>query len=368
MAKDYYSILGVNKSASADEIKKAYRKLAHKHHPDKAVEGSSEHKESEKKFKELNEAYQVLSDANKRQQYDQFGTTFDQASPGGGGYGGGFGGFSQGGNINIDFDDLEDLFGGVFRGFGGGSRRASRQTKGADIQMAETISFKEAAFGVKRELRLYKTVPCPGCKGSGAEQGSKVVTCKTCQGQGQVADVQNTIFGSFQTVRACSACGGMGSIPEKICSTCRGRRITKETVTLTVDIPAGISDGETLRLTSQGEAGDRGLAGDLYITVRVEADRLFERHGNDVVTVLPISFSEAALGIVRDVETIDGAVAVTIPPGTQSGAVLRLTRKGIPHLHGKGRGDHLVTIKVKTPVKLSKSQRKLFEELAELDS
>lgn len=368
MAKDYYKILGVDKNASAEELKKAYRKLAHKYHPDKIAEGTAEHKESEQKFKELNEAYQVLSDANKRQQYDQFGTTYEQASrQGGGGFGGGgFSGFGQGANVNVDFDDLEDLFGGVFRGFsgfGGGGRRSRAQVRGADIQVTETISFKETAFGVSRQLKLYKTVPCAACNGSGAEKGSKVVTCKTCSGSGQVAEVQNTIFGSFQTVRACSACNGTGSIPEKVCSTCRGRRITKETTTINVDIPAGISDGETLRLTGQGEVVGGGTTGDLYVTVRVEADPHFERRGNDVLSVVQVAMSEAVLGSVREIETLDGAVSLTIPSGTKAGTVLRLAGKGITHLRGRGRGDHLVEVKIVVPTKLSKVQRKLFEEL-----
>lgn len=367
MAKDYYKILGVSRTASADEIKKAFRKLAHEHHPDKAGSDPKKHAASEVKFKELNEAYQVLSNTEKRKQYDQYGTTFEDAARNGQGFGG-FGGFGQGfgqaGNINIDFEDLEDLFGGVFRGFGGGAtRRAKKGTAGRDIQVNLKISFKEAAFGAKKQLSLYKSVVCENCKGSGADPKSKVVTCSTCNGKGQVESVQNTIFGSFRSVRTCSSCSGQGSRAEKSCGACAGTGAVKETVTIDVDVPAGISDGQTLGLEGQGEAGrNGGEAGDLVAVIRVEPDLHFERRGDDVWTKLSISFSEAALGTKKDVMTLDGAVVLTIPEGTQSGKVFRLSGKGVHHLNARGRGDHLVEVIVTTPTHLSRRQKELLKE------
>lgn len=365
MAKDYYAILGVSKNASADEIKKAYRKLAHEFHPDKAGRDSKTKEHSEKKFKEINEAYQVLSDSEKRKQYDQFGTTFEDARRDGAGFGG-FGGFGQAGNINIDFDDLEDLFGGVF---GFGRSRQSKQARGAhgrDIEVSITVEFREAVFGAKREISLYKTVSCSNCHGSGADPKSKIVSCSACHGQGQVESVQNTIFGQFRTVRTCPSCFGQGSRAEKLCGSCAGTGVAKETVVLKVDIPAGISDGEVIKLTGQGEAGRvGGESGDLYIKVRVKPDPRFERRENDIWTKQKLSFAEAALGTIKEVATIDGAVRLTVPEGTQTGKIFRLTGQGVPYLKGRGRGDHFVEIVVVTPAKLSKRQREILKELQE---
>jgi len=367
MNKDYYKILGVNKTASADELKKAYRKLAHKYHPDKVVEGSKDHAENEKRFKEINEAYQVLSDVNKRQQYDQFGATFDQAQRQGGGYGG-FGGFGQAGNINVDFEDLEDLFGGVFSGFGGGRRTGGRSRKGANIEVTVTISLSDVVLGVEKEIKLYKTIACKNCHGNGADPQSKMIKCSECDGKGQTVHMQNTILGSFQTVRTCAHCGGKGEKPEKVCNSCRGQGITKDTVTLKVEIPAGVSHGETLRVSGEGEAGISGSpAGDLYVNINVQTDSRFKRQADDLISKVIVSFGEAALGDKKEVETIDGKISLTIPAGIQSGTVLRLKGKGVPHLHGRGRGDHLFEIIVSTPPHLSRRQKELLQELKDLN-
>jgi len=365
VAKDYYAILGVSKNASTDEIKKAYRKLAHEFHPDKAGHDAKKKEHSEKKFKEINEAYQILSDPEKRKQFDQFGTTFEDARRNGAGFGG-FGdfGFGQTGNVNIDFEDLEDLFSGAF-GFGRARQGTrARGVAGRDIEVSLTINFREAVFGARKEISLYKTVTCANCKSTGADPKSKIITCSTCNGQGQIESVQNTIFGQFRSVRACSACGGQGSRAEKACGACAGTSVVKETVALKIDIPAGINDGEVIQLSGQGEAGRLGAkSGDLYIKVRVQADEKFERRKDDIWTKLKISFAEAALGTTKEIDTLDGTVRLTIPEGTQSGKVLRLTDKGVPHLKGRGRGDHYIEVVVVTPTRLSKRQRELLREM-----
>lgn len=365
MGKDYYAILGVSKNASTDEIKKAYRKLAHEFHPDKAGNDIKKKEHSEKKFKEINEAYQVLSDQEKRKQFDQFGTTFEDARRNGAGFGG-FGdfGFGQTGNVNIDFEDLENLFGGVF-GFGR-SRQGERQkgTAGRDIEVSMTIEFNEAVAGAKKDISLYKMVACLNCKGSGADPKNKIITCSTCHGQGQVESVQNTIFGQFRSVRTCAACGGQGSRAEKACGACAGTGVVKETVTLKIDIPAGINDGEIIQLSGQGEAGRvGGRAGDLFVKVRVKPSSIFERRHDDVWSKLQLTFSEAAIGTIKQIETLDGEIKLTVPEGTQTGKVFRLAGKGVPHLKSRGRGDHYIEVVVVTPTKLSKRQKELLHEM-----
>ncbi len=370
MSKDYYNILGISKGASADEIKKAYRTLAHQHHPDKS--GGDE-----AKFKEINEAYQVLSNPQKRQQYDQYGQTFEQAQRQGG-FGGGAGGFSwddfaragstggfQGQNVNFDFGDLGDVFGDLF-GFGGGSRskRAQRARQGGDIQTEMNIEFREAVFGVEKIVDLYKLSTCSHCHGNGAEPGTKIETCPTCGGSGQVRQVQQTILGAFQSVGVCPTCQGEGKKASKKCKECGGSGRVKATEKIKVEIPAGISDGETIRLSGKGEAGTHGShAGDLYITMRVKADRDFKREGDNIISEISITFSQAALGTKVPVLTLDGEVMLHIPSGTQSGKVFKLGGKGVPHLRSRGRGDHLVTVTVVTPPHLSREQKKILEEL-----
>ncbi|MBI4262029.1 molecular chaperone DnaJ [Candidatus Uhrbacteria bacterium] len=355
-AKDYYKILGISKSASADEIKRAFRKLANEHHPDRG-NGNAE------KFKEVNEAYQVLSDTEKRSQYDQYGTTFDAAQAQGQGFGG-FSGFQQG---NVDFGNLEDLVGGIgdMFGFGGGrgrSRKAER--RGKDIETAITIDFHDAVFGIEKTVELYKPVSCDRCNGSGAEPGSILKSCATCGGQGQVQQTQRTVFGQFATVVTCPKCSGEGSEIKDACSRCGGRGATRETKQMKLKIPAGIDDGQTIRLAREGEAGERGAtAGDLYVTVHVKKDPRFVRDGETIRTEVRIPYSTVVLGGSVDVETVDGVVQLKIPAGTKSGQEFRLKGKGIPHLKSTSRGDQYVTISVDTPQSPTRKQRQLLEEL-----
>lgn len=363
MAKrDYYDVLGVAKGASDDEIKKAYRKLAMKYHPDK---GGS--KEDEEKFKAGNEAYSVLSDAQKRKQYDQFGHANPNGAGNAGGnpYGaGGFGGGFDPSGFNINMDDLGG-FGDIFETFfgGGGGRGRSRVHKGADIEAEIRISFEDAVFGVERDFSLLKMNVCNKCKGNGAEPGVGMKTCPTCHGKGQVQTEQHTIFGSFASAQVCPECHGQGKVPEKKCTKCHGAGRLKEQVTVKVKIPAGVDDGQTIRVNGNGEAGEIGTQpGDLYLHVRVAPDKRFVRDGYNILSEAEISFPEAALGTTVNVETIDGKVTLKIPAGTQSGKVFKLSEKGVPALNGRGRGDHLVTVIVKTPTKLSSKQRKILED------
>lgn len=366
MSKDYYQILGVNKNASAEEVKRAFRQLAHKYHPDK--EGGNE-----AKFKEINEAYQVLSNPEKRRQYDQFGTTFEQAQAGGRGpFGGGFGGFQ--GNINMDdlgdiFSGLGDIFGEGF-GFGGARTKTARRQKGRDIEVDLEIDFREAAFGAEKELKLYKNIICDKCAGSGAEPGSKIETCKTCGGAGRVKKIQRTFIGAIETASACPDCRGEGKRAEKNCSKCRGVGIIKGEDIVRIKIPAGINSGDTVRFRGKGEAaGHDGQSGDLFIAFHVKSHPEFSRDGSDVLSTVYIPFTLAALGGKRDVNTLDGPVKLKIPSGTQSGTIFRIKGKGAYSLRGggrppqeRGRGDHLVTIKVDIPKNLNKRQKKVLED------
>lgn len=363
MAKNYYDMLGVQKNASPDEIKRAFRKLAHQHHPDKP--GGDENK-----FKEINEAYQVLSNPEKKQQYDQFGTTFEQAQSHGG-FGGfdgfrDFSGFANGFNINMD--DLGDMFSGfsdVF-GFGGGARTKSRARKGQDIAIDLELEFKEAIFGAEKIINLQKHVACGRCQGKGGEPNSKITTCPTCRGAGQVRTARQTILGTIATTSVCPQCGGEGKRYEKICGQCGGNGIVRDKKQIKINIPAGINDNETIRLSGEGEAGVKGgRAGDLFVTARVKDSPDFERQGYDIYTLVPISFTQAALGAKIEVKTLEGAVKLKIPEGTQTGKVFRLRGQGVPHLKQMGRGDHLVEVIVRTPERLSRGQRKLLEELGE---
>ncbi len=356
---DYYDILGVPRSASGDEIKKAYRKLAHQYHPDKAGSDTTKRAENETKFKEINEAYQVLSDDGKRKHYDQFGSA-PGAGPGFGEQG--FGGFGNWQTGNIDLDDLEDLFGGVFRGFGGAS--GGRARRGRDIAVDVTLSFHEAAFGTVKELHLYKQVVCDTCKGTGGDLKSKMETCKECNGRGQISSVQQTIFGAVQSVKTCPVCSGQGKTYEKSCSTCHGAGTQKKEVTVTVHIPQGIDDEQTLEVAGEGEAAAKGAStGNLLVTVHVTPDPDLERRNDDIWTKVLVGFSEAALGTKKEVPTLDGPVTVTIPEGTQSGKILRLSGKGIPHLRARGRGDQFIEVVVVTPTKLSKHEKEILREL-----
>jgi len=360
MSKDYYDILGVSKNAGADEIKTAFRKKAHEHHPDKG--GNAE------KFKELNEAYQVLGNAEKRQRYDQFGSAaFNQGA--GNGFNG-FSGFQNGAGMNFDFEDLGDMFGGfgdIF-GFGGDSsgRRggAKRQTRGHDLEMSLSLDFLEATFGAEKEVSFSKNVVCSRCQGNGAEPGAKIETCGACHGSGRVSRVQRTILGNIQTQSACTACDGEGKLYSQKCSQCAGSGTHRESVKLKVRIPAGIGGGESIRLNSQGEAGQKGApAGDLYLRIKLLPHKKFIRDGYDVRTEEVINIQQAALGGKIEILTVHGSLQLKIPEGTQSGTVFKLKEKGIPKLHNRGTGDHFVKVTVKIPTGLNKKQKQILEEL-----
>ena len=354
MAANYYDLLGVAKSASADEIKKAFRTKAHQFHPDKST-GDAE------KFKEINEAYQVLSDSEKRQQYDQFGQTHDQARRQGGGPAGGnpFGGGFSG---TVDMGDLGDIFGDMF-GFGGGSRRRG-PSRGSDIQATIRIPFKTAAFGGEETIQLRHQAACERCHGVGAEPGTSSETCATCKGAGQVRTVQQTILGAIQSAQTCPACQGEGTTVKNKCTTCNGQGRQEKTDTITVKIPEGIADGQRIKLSGKGEAGMRGMpAGDLYLEVEVAKDSVFARDQDDVLVTANVPLTIASLGGTVDVATIDGQVTLKIPAGTPSGKVLVLKSKGIPHLRGRGRGDQRVTVEVIIPTHLNAKAKKLMKEL-----
>ena len=352
--RDYYEVLGVSKGASDDELKKAFRKEAKKYHPD-LHPGD---KEAEAKFKEINEAYEVLSNPEKRQRYDQFGHAGVDSNYGaGGGYGGsGFG----------DFGDIfSDIFGGGF-GFGGSGGRRNGPRRGNDVRQVVTISFEEAAFGCKKKINITKQEDCPTCKGTGAKPGTSAETCSHCRGTGQIQTQQRTILGYMTNVTTCPHCQGSGKIIKDPCRDCRGTGKVRKTRTVEIDIPAGIDDGQTMQLSGQGEAGERGgPSGDLLITVRVRPHQMFERSGNDVYLNMPVTFVQAALGATLTVPTLDGVVEYDIPEGTQSGTRFRLRGKGIPFIRGKNRGDQYVTVEVEVPKNLSQRQKEILREFDE---
>ncbi|RLC37998.1 MAG: molecular chaperone DnaJ [Candidatus Nealsonbacteria bacterium] len=357
MAKDYYKILGVPRNASQEEIKKAYRRLAHKYHPDKGGD--------EKKFKEINEAYQVLGNPQKRAQYDRFGTTFEGTGPG---FQRGFdpGTFWQdfGTEGGFGFDlDLEDLFEEFFS-FGKKAKRRNIN-RGRDIELEVKINLEDTLKGIKKRITLEKFVKCPRCQGKGAEPGSSLKECFSCRGQGEVQQIKRTIFGTFTRYIRCPECGGEGRIPEHPCNVCRGEGRIKGEESIEVFIPAGVDSGQLIKIAGKGEAGRRGgRAGDLYIRVFVRPHSLFERKGDDLYIDIPISFSQAVLGDEVEVPTPEGKkILLKVPQGTQSGKVLRISNKGIPHFSGFGRGDLYVKLVVKTPKRLNKEQRKLLERL-----
>lgn len=367
MGKDYYKTLGVDKGANQEEIKKAFRKKAHEFHPDKSHG-------DEAKFKEANEAYQVLSNKNKRAQYDQFGSDWQNGQDQSG-----FSGFSNGFSgeeVNINMDDLGDIFSGIgdIFGFGGGGRGSrTRQRRGEDIQAILTVDFMEAVFGDTKEIALVKNIKCSKCSGQGAEPGTEINTCKTCQGSGQVSRIQRTILGNIQTQTTCPNCQGEGKAYERKCFKCSGTGITREEVKLNIKIPAGIDNGETIRLSGQGGAGPKNSPdGDLYLKIIVREDKRFERDEYDIRNEAEINFSQAALGDKIEVATVDGFLTLKIPEGTQSGTTFKLRGKGIAKLRqGRGpfgnaqgkRGDHLVKVIVKTPTGLNRNQKKALEEL-----
>lgn len=347
--RDYYEVLGLTKSASKDDIKKAYRKLSKQYHPDLNKEPGAD-----EKFKEIAEAYEVLSDDQKKARYDQFGHEDPNAGFGGGGFGGGgFGGF-------------EDIFSSFF---GGGGRRQDPNAprKGDDLQYRMNIKFEEAIFGKETEIEIPKDETCDTCHGSGAKSGTKPETCSTCNGAGQVNQAVDTPFGRMMNRRTCSTCHGTGKIIKEKCSTCRGEGKVQKRKKIKVTIPAGVDDGQQIRVTGQGEPGiNGGPAGDLYIMFRVQGHNEFERDGDDIYYELKLTFPQAALGDEIEVPTVHGKVKLRIPAGTQSGAQFRLKDKGVKNVHGYGTGNQYVTVKVVTPEKVTERQKQLLREFAEI--
>lgn len=357
--RDYYEVLGVSKSASADELKKAYRRLAVQYHPDK--EGGDE-----EKFKEVGEAYDVLKDSQKRQRYDQFGHAGVGGAAGGGASGGnpfeGFGGFG-GQSANFDFGGG---FGDIFDQFfgGGGSSRQRGPKKGRDVEVQLQLTFEEAIFGLEHDLTLDLDDTCAHCKGTTVEPGHDMKTCPTCRGAGQQTRVMNTMFGAIQQTVPCETCHGAGKIPEKMCTVCHGSGTERKKQTVKVKIPAGIDDGSTIRLAHRGEAIGGGEKGDLYIHIRVKADKKFTREGDIILSEEHISMVDAALGTEIEILTVDGMVRMKVPAGTQSGTDFKLSGHGVPHLRNEDkRGPHIVSIVVDTPTKLNRKQKELLEEL-----
>ncbi|NQU98551.1 molecular chaperone DnaJ [Candidatus Woesearchaeota archaeon] len=353
MGKDYYKILGVDKNASKEEIKKAYKKLAKKHHPDlNKDEGATE------KFKEISEAAAVLSDDQKKQQYDQFGS--DSFKHGSGPSGFNFSDFdfsSFGGDFGDIFDHLGDIFGG-----GGGGRRRSSHRKGADLRADVTVTLEEVYSGTKKKLKIRKNESCEKCDGKG---GTGLETCSTCHGSGRMTDSRRTPFGIFQTTSVCRDCGGSGEMIKNVCHKCDGSGVVVKEKTLEIDIPEGIEHGSRLRLTSEGEAGYRGgRAGDLFVFIHIEEHEVFKREDNDILLEMPISIIQASLGAEIEVPTLEGKAKLKISAGTQTNTVFKMKGKGLPYLHSYGTGDQLVKVVVKTPDKLSKNQEKAMKDLA----
>ena len=350
--RDYYEVLGVSKNASADELKKAYRKAAIEHHPDRGGD--------EAKFKEINEAYEVLKDDKKRQRYDQFG----HAGVGGNGADpfGGFGGHG-GQNVNFDFGDLG--FGDIFSSFFGGQQQSQRSRRGRDVETEMVISFEDAVFGTESELNMVMDAQCSHCKGSTAEPGHELKTCDACKGSGQVMSVTRTIFGNIQQASVCSTCRGTGKVPEKVCTVCKGKGTERKNQEVNLKVPAGIDDGATIRLREHGEAIANGPSGDLYVNIKVKPHKLFTREGDLILSEQTISMVQATLGDEIDIETVDGPIRMKIPAGTQGGTDFKLSNHGVPHLRGSTRGAHIVTINVETPRDINKEQRELLEQFAE---
>lgn len=359
MSKDYYNILGVNKGASKDEIKKAFYKLAHKYHPDKK-DGN------ESKFKEVNEAYQVLSDESKRSKYDQYGSGFENMGGFSGGQGRGFEGFDfsgasgfGNGAADFDFGNLNDIFSEFFTGGMGGRAQARR---GRDISTEIAITFSEAIFGINRKILITKTSICLTCKGSGAKEGSKMDTCKHCNGQGTIREVKRSFLGNITSTKVCEDCHGTGEVPHELCDKCKGKGVLRREEEISLVIPAGIRDGEMIRMSGMGEAVSHGTSGDLYIKINVAPHPIFKRDGNDLVMNLNLKLSDAMLGTKYPIETLDGQIEVTIPEGVSINEVLRVRGKGVPTGKNK-RGDLLIKLNIKLPNKLSRKSRELIEEL-----
>jgi len=356
MSKDYYNVLGVDKGASKEDIKKAFRKMAHQYHPDK-------NKGDDKKFKEVNEAYQVLSDDQKRSQYDRFGEAGANSGFGGGQQHGGFGGFDFSGFQNgqeFDMGDLGDIFGDFF--WGGGGNRGKQVRRGRDISTEIEIPFEDSIFGTTKKILLNKQSTCDTCGGDGAKPNTNLKKCEKCNGQGKIHETKRSILGSFSTVRECEHCLGLGKIPEEKCNECRGAGVFKKQSEIEIKIPAGIKNGEMVRLTGYGEAVKNGQAGDLYIKINVRQHKTFKRDGYDLNMDLSIKLSDALLGMKYELETLDGKMNINIPEGVSHGQLLRVRDKGVPQ-SGSKRGDIIIRIQIKMPNKITKKSKELIEEL-----
>lgn len=348
--RDYYEVLGVPRNASNDDLKSAFRRLARQYHPDVNNEP-----DAEERFKEINEAYAVLSDAERRAAYDRYGHA-GVRGPGGAT------------DFTVDFSDFADIFGDLF-GFGGFGRTSRRSRnaprRGADLQYRLELTFEEAIFGVEREIEITRDEVCATCQGSGAEPGTSPVRCATCNGNGEVRQVRQTILGSMVQVSTCPTCNGSGETIASPCHTCQGRGLERRTRKKMVNIPAGVDNGTQIRLAGEGQPGvNGGPNGSLYIAVQVKAHKFFRRRDNDVLLDLDINIAQATLGAEVEIPTVDGQAKLKIPSGTQPGKVLRMRGKGVPHLRGNGRGDQLVIVNVEVPTRLTSEQRRLFEQLA----
>ena len=366
MPEDLYSVLGVSKNATDDEIKKAYRKLAKKYHPDL----NKGDKAAEEKLKNVNKAYEILSDKQKRAQYDQFGSTDQNFGGFGSGGTGGFGGFT-GGFPGFDSDfDLGDIFGSFFGGFGGSSARSRNSAqRGSDVGISVSISFEEAAFGCKKNIKYQRIVQCSACSGTGAKNGTSKVRCKRCGGSGQIVMTQRTPFGSIQTSQVCDNCRGTGQVIENPCNICGGNGRVRTSENLEIEIPAGIDNGQTLNIRTKGNCGINGGGyGNLHVEINVSPHPIFSRKENDVYCEIPITFVQATLGSDVTVPTLDGKSEYHIHEGTQPGDVFRLKGKGIPFIHGYGRGDQLVKVIVEIPRNITSEQSEYLKKFESLSS
>ena len=353
MAKDFYEVLGVSKTASEDEIKKAYRKLAKKYHPDV----NPDNKEAEAKFKEINDAYEVLGDAQKRSNYDQFGTADPSAGFGGGGFNGAGFDFSGFGGFN---DIFETFFDGGFGGATSGARRGGKR-KGSNIKIAMEISFEESIFGTTKTIEINRMESCKTCNGTGAKVGTEPKTCGHCGGSGQVQVIQNTILGRIATSRPCDVCHGEGKVIDEPCITCKGSGNVKAKTKVKVDIPAGISDGQILSVRGQGNAAEKGgQSGDLYVSIKVKPHPIFTRENDNLICEIPITFAQATLGAELEIPTLKNKVKFTLPEGTQTGTKFRLKGQGAKNVNGYGTGDLYFTVRVEIPKKLNKEQKELL--------
>ncbi len=368
--KDYYKVLDIDKQASEQEIKKAYRKLAQKYHPDKNKDDAK----ANANFQAINEAYEVLSDKQKRTQYDQFGSAGANYGQGFSGQGQGFGGQGQGfGGFGFDASDFSGAggFSDIFETFfGGGGQRGARKPKtgarrGNDIEAVINLRFEEAVFGAERELQVTKPETCDHCKGQTVEPGSKMINCATCQGTGEVRAIRNTILGQINTSRVCETCHGEGQTPEKACTSCHGTGRLRKTEKIKVKIPAGVDNGAVVRLSDKGEAGVKGgKHGDLYVHIKVERSAKFIRNGFDIHSEVKIHVLQAILGAEIEIETVHEKVTLKIPHGTQSGKIFKLKDKGVPQLNGGGHGDHYIKVIVEIPEKIGKKEKQMYDELA----